>query len=175
MWRSVDGSAGPDVSNKSITFTFKVPIFHEKWWNTEPLKIQSILSSKHRKPLIQCRIVTPQKTSIFNRYTISVLHKSPPLYTDISHINPAQNFTFYSLKMLFNIIPICMTDSESDIYSTGFKTKICYRVLISPTHSTCPTNLIFLQLIAFVIYSLFLKWQYVKYSRQILHYVPKYL
>jgi hypothetical protein len=75
------------------------------------------------------------------------LHKSPLMIPILSWINSVYNSPSYFSKIHFNIIPHLRLSLPSDLLPSGFPTKI----LFAPIRSTCPTNLILLELIILII------------------------
>jgi len=71
------------------------------------------------------------------------IHNCPPPVRILSQINSVRAFTSHLLKIHFNII----LGLPNSLFLSGFSTKTLYAPFLSPKRSTCPANLIVLDLI----------------------------
>jgi hypothetical protein len=75
------------------------------------------------------------------------VHKSPPLVSILSQINPVHTTSFYHSEIHFNVIHAPMPILHSSLFPSGFPAKSLYAFLLYSIHATCPAHLMFLGLI----------------------------
>jgi hypothetical protein len=77
-------------------------------------------------------------------------HNSLPLVPMLNHMRTVRTFPPYFPKIHSNILQLCL-GLPSRLFPSGFTTKNCYALLISPMRATCPTHLTLLQLLSVII------------------------
>jgi len=82
----------------------------------------------------------------------SRVHKILPLDPILSQIHQVHTFPPYFLKTHSSIFSHLRLDLVSDLFPSGFPTKIIYEFHICPVLPTCPARLIFIVLISLIIY-----------------------
>jgi len=72
-------------------------------------------------------------------------------YSESHNIHSA-SFYLISLRSILILFSLMCLDLLSGLLPSGFLTKILYAFLIAPMYATCPTHLIFLDLITLMIF-----------------------
>jgi hypothetical protein len=77
------------------------------------------------------------------------VHMSPPLGFTLSQMNLLHTLLPYFLRTPFSNTPTCVWFFR--LYPSGIRTKILYTSLIAHMVATCPTHLIFFELVVLII------------------------
>jgi hypothetical protein len=99
-----------------------------------------------------CTATQELPSVLWNQKVHYRVHKSPLLVPNLSQIDPVHTTPACLSKIHFKLFTHVRLGLSSGLFPSGFPTNILYAFFFSPTHATCYSHLILLNLIILIMF-----------------------